>query len=280
MIADYNNFFEVVYLTSTTTTAVSQKLRAQFSRNGIPDIVFLDNGPQSAHAEFREFSKDWEFEHETSSPRYPQANGKVENAIKTCKMLIKKAALSKTDIYLALLTFRNTPSEGVIVSPAQRLFSRRTKTGLPTTAELLMLQVIPCERVTAGLEQVKEKQRRNYNTNAHVLPPLNSVHMRLPGEEQWSLATCTRKAGLQPYDVLCGNREYRRNRLQLRSTSERNMSAGEQALSETTLPEQVAQLQLESSKGLTNTPLMFERSIGPPMVSSETDQLQIGRPNN
>lgn len=152
MIADYfSNFFEVDYLITTTATAVIQKLTAQFSRHGIPDIVFSDNGPQFACAEFKKFSRDWEFEHATSSLRYPQANGKVENAVKTCKMLMKKAALSKTDIYLALLAFRNTPSEGVSVSPAQKLFSRRTRNRLPTTAELLMPQVIPCERVTEGL---------------------------------------------------------------------------------------------------------------------------------
>ena len=50
-----------------------------------------------------------------------------------------------------------------------------------------MPYVIPCERVAAGLEQAKEKKRRNYNANAHVLPPYNlgeTVRMRLPGEDQ------------------------------------------------------------------------------------------------
>ena len=40
LIADYfSNFFEVDYLTSATSTAVIHKLRAQFSRHGIPDIA-------------------------------------------------------------------------------------------------------------------------------------------------------------------------------------------------------------------------------------------------
>ena len=40
LIADYfSNYFEVHYLTSATSTAVIQKLRAQYSRHGIPDIA-------------------------------------------------------------------------------------------------------------------------------------------------------------------------------------------------------------------------------------------------
>ena len=73
LIADYfSNYFEVHYLTTATSTAVIQKLRTQYSRHGIP---------QFACAEFRKLSNDWEFEHTTSSPRYPQSSGKVDNAV-------------------------------------------------------------------------------------------------------------------------------------------------------------------------------------------------------
>jgi transposase InsO family protein len=41
------------YLTSTTTTAVIKKLKEQFSRHGIPETVFTDNGPQFVCKEFR-----------------------------------------------------------------------------------------------------------------------------------------------------------------------------------------------------------------------------------
>ena len=99
----FSNFFEVDYLTSTTTTAVIKKLKEEFSRHGIPETVFTDNGPQFVCKEFREFSNEWEFEHLTSSPRYPQSNGKVENSVKTRKLLMKKAFLSKADVHLAFL---------------------------------------------------------------------------------------------------------------------------------------------------------------------------------
>ena len=43
--------------------------------------MFSDNSPQFACAEFRKLSNDWEFEHTTSSPRYPQSSGNVDNAV-------------------------------------------------------------------------------------------------------------------------------------------------------------------------------------------------------
>ena len=42
-------------------------------------------------------------EHATSSPHYPRSNGKVENAIKTAKSLLKKSKAARSDIYVALL---------------------------------------------------------------------------------------------------------------------------------------------------------------------------------
>ena len=81
--------------------------------------------------EFQNFAKEYEFSTELSSPEYAQSNGKAGNAVKTAKMLIKNAAESGNDFYLALLEWRNTPSEGMDSSPFQRIFSRRAKTLLP-----------------------------------------------------------------------------------------------------------------------------------------------------
>ena len=96
-----------------------------------------DNGPQFASTESIEFSKRWEFDHVTSSPRYPQSNDKGENAVKTVKRLFKKCQESGESEYLALLDWRNTPTEGFGTSPAQRFLGQRCKTRLPTQRSLL-----------------------------------------------------------------------------------------------------------------------------------------------
>ena len=67
------------------------------------------------------------------------------NLVKIAKALFEenKTKDAKTDFWLALLQYRNTPTEGFQSSPAQRLFIRQTKTNLPakTTTPLSMLLV-------------------------------------------------------------------------------------------------------------------------------------------
>ena len=108
------------------------RIKSQFARRGKPDQLISDNGPPFSSREFREFALAYEFEHLTRSPRYPQSNGKVENAVKMAQSVMKKARLAETDPNLSLLDYRNTPTEGLGSSLAQRLFSRRTKIMVPT----------------------------------------------------------------------------------------------------------------------------------------------------
>ena len=99
----YSNFFEVDQLSTKTAKKVIGKLKAYFARHGIPDQVISDNGQPFASREFEEFARAYSFEHVTSSPAYPQSNGKAKNAIKTAKKLMWKAMETKSDPYMALL---------------------------------------------------------------------------------------------------------------------------------------------------------------------------------
>lgn len=95
----------------------------------MPDMesltVISDNGPQFSCREFEKFATDWEFEHVTSSPIYPQSNRKVEQAVKSAKRLMKRARKNNKDIYLVILDFCNTPTEGMSSSPVQRLMKNK-----------------------------------------------------------------------------------------------------------------------------------------------------------
>ncbi|XP_014663228.1 PREDICTED: uncharacterized protein K02A2.6-like [Priapulus caudatus] len=82
------------------------------------------------------FETEYGFKHTTSSPGYPQSNGTAEKAVQVDKNILKKCRESKTDPYLAMLLYRNTPGDG-FPSPAQILMGRRTATTLPTTRSLL-----------------------------------------------------------------------------------------------------------------------------------------------
>lgn len=82
VMTDYfSNYPEVCYLKDTSSKTVIQKMKASFSRFGIPKTVISDGGSQFRSFEFKQFSIQWDFEHIRSSPYYPQGNGLAEKII-------------------------------------------------------------------------------------------------------------------------------------------------------------------------------------------------------
>ena len=217
----YSNFIEMDKLSDTTSKTAIETLKKQFARHGIPDILVSDNGPQYSSDEFRQFAKHWEFRHITSSPRHPQSNGKAESAVKICKTILKKAQLAQNDVYLALLDHRNTPTEQTYSSPAQRLFGRRTRTLLPVSPKLLKPEIQT--NVMTKLATARAQQASHYNKVSQTLPeiqPGEVVRLKLPGNSTWSQAICKGEVAPRSYEVECNGRTYRRNRKDLRPTSE------------------------------------------------------------
>ena len=162
----YSNFWEIDRLEDTSSKTVIKKLKQHFARHGIPD-----NGPQFTSEHFKNYKRKWDFEHSTSSPAYPQSNGKAESAVKTAKRLIRKAYHSGQDPWLAVLDHRNTPSQGIGASPTQRLMNRRTKTLLPTKGSLLMPSIET--GIPTKINQEKQRQAMYYNRSAKDLPVLS-----------------------------------------------------------------------------------------------------------
>ena len=218
VVCDYfSGFVEVERLHSMTTSAVSRTLKTLFSRYGVPDVLMTDNGPQFASAEFVSFASKWGFRHVTSSPRYPQSNGRAENAVKTIKRLFKKCKESGQSEYQALLDWRNTPTESLGTSPAQRFLGRRCRTLLPMT-ETLLKPAYDATTVARALKGKRAKQAHYYNRQARDLPPISvgeAVRLRLPGEKRWTAGICTGFRGPRSYIVRVGETEYRRNRRHL-----------------------------------------------------------------
>ena len=119
IVVDYfSNFWEIDPLPNTKTSTVIKKLKCQFERQGIPDVVISDNGPQFACEKFTSFANEWGFENRTGSPGHQQTNGKAQAAVKDAKRLLRKTKDSKGDKYLGVLALRNTPTEAMGTSPA------------------------------------------------------------------------------------------------------------------------------------------------------------------
>lgn len=131
-----------------------------------------DNGPQFSSKEFADFARTWGFEHLTSSPGHSKSNGKAQSGVKTAKHILRKSIRAGTDPNLAILDYRNTPTQGMTSSPAQRLMSRRTKTLLPTAQSLFLSKNIDLENEKRKLRQRQQVQAKYYSRTARDLPSL------------------------------------------------------------------------------------------------------------
>ena len=80
----------MAHLKSTTPRCVIREMSEVLAHFGVVDILVTDNAQNFTSAEFAVFAKTWAFEHVTSSPHYPESNGKSENALKAVKRLFKK----------------------------------------------------------------------------------------------------------------------------------------------------------------------------------------------
>ena len=260
----YSGYFEVQDLSSTTGNRVITVLKTWFARHGIPVTLVSDNGPPFNSREFESFSREWDFHHITSSPRHPQSNGRVENAVKSCKSLLMKARADKRDPLLALLEWRNTPTEGMHASPSQLLYGRRTRTRLPVAKTLLEPHVIT--NVPEMIERRKQKQKHYYDQHTQELPKLDNgdaIRMRLPGEKEWSLGQVIGDAGNRSYLVEVNGKQYRRNRRWLRATPEKLEP------SETTEPTELTE-QTEASSEELPQPLVVPTQVVPEPPSRPT----------
>ena len=138
--------------TTVNSRSVIDCLKDILARHGVPDVLFSDNGPQYASAEFTEFAKNWVFLHNISSPNFPKSNGLGESSVKIVKHLLRKSLDSGDDFMKNLLKYRTTPLQ-IGTSPEELLVNRKLRSNLPINGDLLTPHT--------AKEVVKEKQKHN-----------------------------------------------------------------------------------------------------------------------
>ena len=160
--------------------SVINHLKSTFSRHGIPEIVRSDNGPQFSSADFARFSNSFEFQHLTSSPKFPQSNGQVERMVKTVKEMMQKS-------YIALLSYRATPLPWCGLSPAELSMGRKVRTTVPQTNHHLIPKWSYLEKFRADNQKFKQSQKTNFDKRHRVrtLPPiLDNTEVWVTSEDQ------------------------------------------------------------------------------------------------
>ena len=165
LVIDYTSkYFDMHHLPDTKASTVIKKTKSIFARYGIPEEVFSDNGSQYSSRAYKDFAKQWNFTHTTSSPEFPQSNGLVERAIQTIKRTLIKCKETNSDPYLALLALKTTINN-TNTSPDQIMFKRKLRTTLPK-----MMQPM---QTSTPKSNISNQATERYNQAARDLKPLH-----------------------------------------------------------------------------------------------------------
>lgn len=192
-LVDYHSKWpEISFASSVTTSTVTTFLLHVFSREGYPDEIVTDNGPQFISAEFEKFLHQRGIRHTRVSVYYPQANGQVERFNRVFKDVVQLASLEKKELKSAVLehltTYRSTPHATTGVSPAVLLHGRHIRTrlnvaGIPTRPAVTDKTSVQ-KRV--NFKQQKQKTYSSSKRSAKLRQfTLGSyVRVRLPGHRK------------------------------------------------------------------------------------------------
>ena len=220
----YSKFPFIKKLAKMDSQTVVDCTKSVFAEQGIPERVISDDGKQYDCATYRQFAKDWGFDHVTSSPHYARSNGFVERQIQTVKMTLTKAKETSHDPKLALLSLRSTPIDNQLPSPGELLYQRKLKSDLPVRVR----NTDPNSDVIASrLKSRQDIQKAYYDTFARDLPPLiTGQHVRIQdhASKRWNPGVVTSKTSEpRSYNVLTPNgNTLRRNRSHIRETGEKH----------------------------------------------------------
>ena len=186
---DYYSKYPFIHkLREFSSKEVIAFIKQIFAEQGIPERLINDNGSHFSSQHFREFAKAWDFEHITSSPRYPQSNSMAEQCVQTIKAAMKKAILSNWDINMSLLCLRSILIDHVIPSPGKLLFNRKLVSNLPTKCTN---QNFRKEEIQNRLLQRQLLQKRQHDEHAKDLPNLSAgqrVRVQDQDTRRWTLA--------------------------------------------------------------------------------------------
>ena len=183
-------------------------------------MLFTDNASQFISAEFNQFSKRWNFDHDTSAPHHPKSNGMAERMIQTVKRTLKKAFRRNEDLYLALLTLNSTPDDKGF-SPAFKLMGRKVRTNLPSAK--MNDANISAQQKPVGVDIANRKPVEG-GKDLNPIKPGCTVRIRTDKQSDWMDKGVVVQKCPEPRSYLVKNQKgnvVRRNRKHLLPTKEK-----------------------------------------------------------
>ncbi|XP_056009457.1 uncharacterized protein K02A2.6-like [Ostrea edulis] len=234
-------------MNKTTASKIIEVLRTIFARNGLPEHLISDNGPQFVADEFRHFMKSNGIRHTTSAPYHPKTNGLAERFVQTFKNAMKASkgddgSLQKK-LCNFLIAYRNAPQQATGETPA-RLF-----VGKHLTTKIDILR----PNVTKTVVKSQDRMREKISSPPRQCSVGDSVLVRdYRGDQKWTRGVVSEQTGPVSYKVeVAPGSEWRRHTDQIiKSAANSNDTPVQQSDVETHLdvPESIADESLYSTQ--------------------------------
>ena len=118
---------------SSAATAITH-LNQMFATHGTPEVITSENVP-SGSEEFTAWCKQLGIKHRKITPLWPAPNAQVERFNKTLEKTIRSATVEgknwRSELFVFLMNYRNTPHSSTGVSPASLMMNRHIRTKIP-----------------------------------------------------------------------------------------------------------------------------------------------------
>ena len=185
LIIDYTSWFPIMHkLTSMTGQNIAEDFKQIFAEYGWPDTIISENGLCYTSQIFKGLMEEYQVNHITTSPHYPQSNGLAEKYVQIVKNLFHKAKEEGQDLHKCLMVYRNTPLSNQLQSPMQILSGRATRTSLSMSNAV---------RKQAGLQSEEIRCRpKNQHLPIHDLNLHQAVMYQDPVNKKWYPAKITK----------------------------------------------------------------------------------------
>ena len=163
--------------------------RQLFQTYGTPEEISTDGGQPFTSTAFQGFLHTWGVKHRWSLVAYPQFNGRAELGVKNAKRIVNgntdaQGSLDNDKATRAILQYRNTPIQGIGLSPAQLLLHGWLRDSIPS--QPFLYKPHP-EWIAAAQHNAKLVER--YNRHTHNLCPLqagDTVTIQNPLNRWWN----------------------------------------------------------------------------------------------
>jgi len=217
----------------TESAAINDSLLTIFETFGLPEEIYTDGGPQFTSQEFDDFCASWCIRNTTSSPHHPQSNGIAENGVKAMKRLIhctfddNKNTVDKDEWLKAITLYKNTPRGPSNTSPAEILFGRILRDGIPASQE----HFVPKHKAAA--DRRRDEVNRYFSGLEDVKGPIfvpgDKVYIQDPISKRWThegVIDCQAKTDRDFWITTTKGARWRRNRRFLKHQDIRKNKGG------------------------------------------------------